>query len=453
MGVTLISELDFGPQRAADVLSIYRVAVPTEFFTDSRKASGLRREGGVYTTQLTVWAMMRQRLDPRGTLSTAVGDVTDGRLEALLPTHKRLTEGTLSGNTGSYSAARQRLDIEVVNQVSDQIFSYLQQDSPEALPGLGRQAFLMDGSSLTLPATPELLKAYPPSRNRHGVSHWPVVKFVVATDLVSGIATRPSWGPMYGKQAVSEQALAKASLEQLPAGAVLVYDRNFGVFSSTHDATKRDHPVVVRLTDARARCILKGRLPQKTDEWVDWKPSRWDLTHHPELKAGDCVRGRVIAIQVTRQGRSIQLYFFTTLELPPEQIVELYGYRWNIETDLRSLKETVRLHSLTAKSMDMVAKELVLGIAAYNLVRGTMVAAAHVAGIDPRQLSFSRVQDVVNSSLPSLTAATGNPQEYQRLLDRMLRRAAQCKLPQRQRPSYPREVWPRGSSFPHRKNS
>ena len=439
----------------ADALSIYRTAVPTEFFFDLRKASGLRAEGGVYTAQVTAWAMMRQRLDAKGTLNTAVAEVTAGRPKALLPTHKRLTEGTLSAETSSYSEARKRLGVEVVNQVADRIFSYLQQASPEAVPGLGRQAFLMDGSSLTLPATPELLKAYPPSQNTHGVSHWPVLKLVVATDLVSGIAMRPSWGPMYGKQAASEQSLAKASLDQLPAGAVLVYDRNFGIFSSTHDATKRDHPVVVRLTDARARCILKGKLPQDTDERVEWKPSRWDLAHHPELKAGDCVRGRVIAMQVTRQGRSIQIYFFTTLDLSPEQIAELYGYRWNIETDLRSLKETVHLHSLTAKSVDMVAKELVLGIAAYNLVRGTMVAAAHVAGINPRQLSFSRVQDVVNSTLPSLAAATDSPQEYQRLLDRMLRRAAQCKLPQRKRPrpSYPREVWPRGGSFPHRKSS
>jgi hypothetical protein len=397
--------------------------------------------------------MMRQRLDPKGTLSTAVADVTDGRPETLLPSHKRLTEGTLSANTGGYSAARQRLGVEVVNQVADRIFSYLQQDSPEALPGLGRQVFLLDGSSLTLAATPELLEAYPPSENTHGVSHWPVLKLVVATDLVSGIAMRPSWGPMYGEHAVSEQALATTSLDQLPAGAVLVDDRNFGIFSFTLEATKRDHPVVARLTDSRARSILKGRLPQKTDEWVDWKPSRWELSHHPELKKDDCVRGRVIAIQVTRQGRSIQLYFFTTLDLPPEQIAELYGYRWNIETDLRSLKRTVRLHSLTAKSVDMVAKELVLGIAAYNLVRGAMVAAAHIAGIDPRRLSFSRVQDIVNASLPSLAAAIDNPQEYQRLLDRMLRRAAQCKLPRRQRRSYSREVWPRGSSFPHRKKA
>ena len=99
----------------------------------------------------------------------------------------------------------------------------------------------------------------------------------------------------------------------------------------------------------------------------------------------------------------------------------------------------------------MVAKELVLAVAAYNLVRGTMCAAAHAAGIDPRQLSFSRVQDVVNACLTSLADAD-SPEAYQRVLDRMLRRAAQCKLPRRpQRPSYPRAVWPRRNNFPKRK--
>lgn len=41
---------------------------------------------------------------------------------------------------------------------------------------------------------------------------------------------------------------------------------------------------------------------------------------------------------------------------------------------------------------------------------------------------------------------------YQRVLDRMLRRAAQCKLsPRPQRPFYPRAVWPRRNNFPKRK--
>ena len=406
----------------------------------------------MYTTALTVWLMMRQRLDGKATLSTAVQEVAERRPPVLLPPHKRLELGTLSSNTGTYSRARTRLSQEATGQVGDRIFNYLIADAPEALPGLGRRAFLLDGSSLDLPATPELVQAYPPAQGRHGVAHWPVVRMVVAHDVVSGLAMRPCWGPMYGDQAVSEQQLAAAGISQLPAGSIVVADRNFGIFFTAYEAHRQGYPVVARLTDVRARYLLQGRLPQRTDQWIDWKPSRWDRQAHPGLPPEACVRGRVIACTVTNRGRTIQLYFFTTLELPVEQITQLYGYRWNIETDLRSLKQTVHLHSLTAQSVDMVAKELVLGVTAYNLVRGAMVAAARVAGIDPRQLSFSRVQDVLNASLPNLMAAD-SPESYQRLLDRMLRRAAQCKLPQRPgRPSYPRAVWPRASSFPKRKN-
>ena len=436
-------------QQAGDALEIYRAAAGAEFFEELRKASGQRAQGGVYTAELTVWLMMCQRLDGKGTLSTAVAGVSEA--QALLPSHKRLSEGTLSSNTGAFSRARKRLSQEGAQQVACRIFNYLIADTPEALPGLGRRVFLLDGSSADLPCTPQLMAAYPPAQNQHGSAHWPLVRIVVAHDMVSGMAMQPCWGPMYGNQAVSEQQLAASGISQLPAGSVVVGDRNFGIFFTAYEAQRQGYPTVVRLTDARARSLLGGRLPSCTDQWVDWRPSRWDRKQHPDLPPEACVRGRVIACQVNRQGSLIQLYFFTTLESPVAQIAQLYGFRWNIETDLRSLKQTVHLHSLTARSVAMVAKELVLAVAAYNLVRGTMYAAARLAEIDPRQLSFSRVQDLVNAALPNLMAAA-SPEAHQRLLDILLRRAAQCKLPRRERPSYPRVVWPRRSSFPRRRS-
>jgi len=452
LGVSNTKMVAVASQRAVEALSIFRAAVPTTFFENLRKASGLRAEGGVYTTETTTWLIIQQRLDGKATLSTAVQQVGQGRPQQLLPNHKRLEEETLSSNTGGYSRARSRLKKEVAEQVSDKIFNYLMADAQEALPGLGRQAFLLDGSSLDLPATPKLLEAYPPPTNQHGTAHWPIVRMVVAHDVVSGIGMRPHWGPMYGDKAVSEQQLAADAIGQLPPGSVVVGDRNFGVFSTAYDADQRSYPVVVRLTDSRARSLLKGKLPPQLDRKIDWKPSRWDRKSHPDLPADACVQGRLIACQVTTpKGQTIPLFLFTTLDMPLQKIVQLYGYRWNIETDLRSLKQTVHMHSLTARSVEMVAKELVLGVSAYNLVRGTMYVAARVAGIDARQLSFSRVQDVVNAALPNLMAADSE-EEYQRLLDRLLRRAGQCRLPRRpQRPTYPRAVWQRAATYPKRK--
>ena len=88
----------------------------------------------------------------------------------------------------------------------------------------------------------------------------------------------------------------------------------------------------------------------------------------------------------------------------------------------------------------------------YNLVRAAIYAAAQAANLNPRQISFSRAQDVVNACLPNLLAARSE-HEHAIQLDAMLRRIAQCKLPRTShRPSYPRMVWPRSVAFPKRKS-
>ena len=439
-------------QTALDALQLFQAALPAEFFERQRKAAGQRPEKGVYRAAVVVMLMILQRLQAgKGTLGGAVQQLLSGRLGDLVPEHKRITDGTLSGNNGGYSRARSRLPISVVEMAGDQVVEYLLAGKKEALPGLGRQAFLLDGSSVDLPHTPALIKAYPPASNQLGDAHFPMMRVLVAHDLVSGIALRPAWGPMYGSQAVSEQFLAEQVIDRLPEGSIIVYDRNFGVFSVNWYAKQKNHPILARLTDVRARSLNGGKLPSKADEWMDWKPSRWDRRAHPDLPADACIRVRFIATQVVRKGKVIPLYLVTTLNLPVEQILELYGFRWNIELDLRSLKQTVHLHSLRSKTPAMAEKELVLGVTAYNFVRATIWVAAQAANLDPRRISFSGAQDVVNACLPNLQAARSE-EEYAVVLEDMLRRIARCKLPQsHHRQSYRRAVWPRRSNFPNQK--
>src|SRR5690606_12036070 len=67
---------------------------------------------------------------------------------------------------------------------------------------------------------------------------------------------------------------------------------------------------------------------------------------------------------------------------------QLYGQRWNIETDLRSLKRTVHLQQISSRSQEGMEKELLTPICAYNLVRAVMCLAARRAGIATRQLEL-----------------------------------------------------------------
>jgi hypothetical protein len=299
-----------------------------------------------------------------------------------------------------------------------------------------------------------LCELYPPGSNLHGESHWSLLRILVAHDLQTGLAMRPEWGAMHGPDAVSEQALLERAIDRLPSGSAVIGDANFGVFSVAYAAARRDHPVLLRLTVARAQRLAGQPLRDGIDRTLVWKPSRDDRRSHPELPADACVGGRLIVRQVQPNNGATPflLALFTTMQTSEQELLALYGQRWAIETDLRTLKSTLCLEQLTCSTPDMVAKEIEMGIAAYNLVRAMIASASEQSGIPPRGYSFTKVRRIMQTFAPALAGAP-NEKAAKRIFHQMMKCVQQSKLPRRQRkrPSYPRAVWKRGGTFPNRK--
>jgi hypothetical protein len=293
-----------------------------------------------------------------------------------------------------------------------------------------------------------LIKAYPEAENQHGKSHWPVMRIAVMHHVVTGLAMPPQFGPMFGSKAVSEQGLAEALIDRLPPLSVLIGDRNFGVFSVLWRAHSQGHAVLTRLTGVRAKRLIGGDPTPGTDRKVLWQPTRDDRRAHPELPAGASIPGRVIVVQIA--GTKEVLCLFTTLKETAEEVAAIYKERWNIETDLRSLKEQVRLHTIPARSPDLVANELLIAIASYNLIRAVMSEAARQIDMEPRRLSFSRSREAF-WAFARAVAHIDSAQEYERHWKLLIRSVGQSKLPKRNRPTAPRAVWPKPQGFPKRK--
>jgi hypothetical protein len=434
----------------SSLLDLYQQTVCVGVVQYLEKQSGVRRNRGIYSAAVVLWLMMLQRLEGRGTLASAVQMLLEGAAEPLLSPCRRVRQKRISCRTGGYCQARQKLPKLLCRQVSQELVERLRTVLNSSPPQGSAHVFVLDGSSLELEHSRSLVGLYPPAQNQHGQSHWPVLRIVVLHDVETGLAQQPCWGPMFGPQAVSEQELAEQAMDSLPARSVVVGDRNFGIFSIAYAAQQRSLQVLLRLTEVRARKLV-GPLCEPGEHRLSWKASRWDGGKQRSLPAEAALQGRLIAARVGR-GKSKQwLYLFTTLDLPVPEILQLYGRRWNIETDLRSLKRTVRLHHISAKSPDMMEKELLLAVSAYNLVRAVMCMAARRSRIDPRQLSFTHVLTVVDHAWPKLIAAPNRRQHDQEFL-RVLDMAAQCTLPRRPKHrSYPRLVWRRGGPSAFRK--
>lgn len=442
----------------ADVLTLFLQLLPATFISEILVKAKVREYSRVYSSLVVMWLMIWQRLQVRGTMRTAVLEAVRRLPATFWPEPCRRLQVArkggrrLSNNTGAYNQARQNLSGSVVEQCCDRIFDQLMAETKRGEPKQ-RTAFFLDGTSVRTPHREELVGKYPPAVNQHGTAHWPVIRMLVAHDLYTGLAMRPEWGPMYGEEAVSEQGLLESAIDRLPSQALLVADANFGVFSVAFTAVQREHPVILRLTSVRARCLAGGQFRNGMDQRVVWRPSRDERKSHPQLPADARVEGRLICRQVEPDGGAepFLLALFTTELDTPEKIFDSYGYRWNVEVDLRSLKNTLQLGDLTCTTPEMVAKEIELAMMSYNLVRAVMYQVAQKTGLKPRAFSFTDVRNVLNAFLPDIATAS-DEEQAQRLTEDMQYYLARCQLPKRRRKqaSSPRAVWRKHKTYPAR---
>lgn len=392
----------------------------------------------VYTTLVTVWLLIYQRLHAGASLADAVHHLLETDPQ-LLPQNRRVREETLSGNTGAYSRARTRLKLEVAEAVAQHIFTSLMQSFPTVLSG--RRMFLFDGTTIALAPTPDLKAAFPPASNQHGVSDWPIAHLLVAHELESGCALLPEVGPKFGPHAVSEAALVPALVKRLPERSIVIADRNFGIFFVVHTVLQAQHDALVRLTEARFGMLVRTASELIADEpqhrsWkVAWHASRFDRRSHPELPDAASVEVFLHEIHVHE---GLTLWLATTWRCTAAEAAAFYLRRQDVETDIRTVKVLLDTENLPAKSLPMLRKELAMSIAAYNLVVHIRRLAARRAGVPARRLSFARVWSAARIMLFEPVRRTAA--QWRQKFEQVLRIAGQHKLAQRPGRSYPRRA-------------
>lgn len=394
----------------------------------------------VYTTLVTLWMLTLQRLDGGASLSATVKEVLQNS-RGLLPDNKRVREGTLSENSGSYSEARRRLPLAVVELFATRVCESLIERTPSWFGD--RRAFLIDGTTITLPPTSVLKRRYPPATNQHGETVWPVLMLLVAHELQTGCALLPECGAMYGADNSSEAEMAARLAPRIPPGSIVICDAGFGIFYVAQAMRQAGHDILFRLTTARFRSLIRkakfvGESDAGTTWQLRWQPSTKERKNHPDLPA-DAVVDVLVHDVLLENGE--HLYLVTSLSWSAADAADGYARRYDVEHNIRETKVTLQLETIRAQSDDMVRKELLCSFVAYNLLLEFRRQAAQLAGVPPRRLSFTQVWTTFTISL--LRQAPAPRAEWERRYAQALRQASRAKLPHRPGRSYPRRAHPR----------
>lgn len=76
------------------------------------------------------------------------------------------------------------------------------------------------------------------------------------------------------------------------------------------------------------------------------------------------------------------------VSIPKQALKTLYVSRWQVELDIRNIKTTLGMDTLSCKTPLMAVKEMWVYLLAYNLIRLLMAQSALLADILPRTISF-----------------------------------------------------------------
>ncbi|MHB1033159.1 MAG: transposase [Pirellulales bacterium] len=198
----------------------------------------------------------------------------------------------------------------------------------------------------------------------------------------------------------------------------------------------------------------RGKRLGKYDHLIEWhRPQR------PEWMDEDTYAAipkkivlREIRFDIVEKGRRVKTLTVVTTLLDPEMyskedIAELYGFRWNSELDIRSIKQTLGLDHVRCKSPTMVRKELWTTLLGYNLIRMT-AAAALLHHKKPRQISFTGTCQYVLSTWMLFGTDRIASHERRAYCETMLSQIASCIVADRPGRVEPRMIKRRRHHYP-----
>lgn len=360
--------------------------LPAQRIEDAIKDHGGGWREDVFTPILTLWAFLTQVICPVGCCRLAVA-----RVMAWLVAHDLEPCGP---GTGGYCKARVRLPEGVLTQLTRQTGRTLHDAAPQEWLWKGRRVQIADGTTVTMPDTPDNQAEYPHHGSQAAGIGFPQIRLVALFSLASGAILDVALGPSRGKQS-GENALLRQIAGSVESGSVLLADRYFGGWFDLALWIERGVDVVTRIHQKRATDFRRGRVLGREDHVVKWpKKQRPDwMDRETYLRLPSELAIREVRVRVPQRGfRTRVLVIATTLTDPKvraEDLAELYRSRWQAELDLRSVKVTLGMDVLRCQSPEMVRKELWTHLLAYNLIRTAMAQVAASSDRRPRELSVA----------------------------------------------------------------
>lgn len=320
--------------------------------------------------------------------------------------------GRWTFSDSAYCQARKRLPLRVLHRLLEWITEATRRTTASAPRWFGHRVWVMDGSSFSMPDTPELQAAFGQPGNQKPGCGFPVAKWLALFDVGTGMLLRGAPAPLRSH----EMARCPAISEGLEPGDIVMGDRGLSSYVHLAILAARDLHGLFRLHQRRIVDFAAGLARSDVREFDSpaglpgsrWTPAKADrdqivVWHKPKSKPTWMSKAdyaalpaelevRVLRYRVESPGFRVgEVTVVTTLldaeAYPAEEVAMLYFRRWLVEVNFKHIKITMKMDVLRCETVEGVLKELAMFSLVYNLVRSLTTESARVQEVAPERIS------------------------------------------------------------------
>jgi hypothetical protein len=254
----------------------------------------------------------------------------------------------------------------------------------------GLPVFIVDGSTVSMPDEPELVRTFGYANTKHGPSRFPVARITFL--LRTGVQAVCDY--KIGHYRTGEDAQFNQMWSEIPKQSICLFDKKFCSFYNLAKLQQRHIFVISPLHQKRNPCeLIKAGKQLGKNQWIVYFQLAPQLRkRYNDKSLPSCLPVRLICVKFQRNGKLRRMWLVTTLMDPQKysgsSISKLYCQRWEIETRIGSLKITLQMNVLRSKTVKNVCSEVAATVLAHNLVWTVMHQASQQTGISADRISF-----------------------------------------------------------------
>ncbi|MFI5344343.1 MAG: IS4 family transposase [Chlamydiales bacterium] len=343
----------------------------------------------IYTPVKTVFTFIKQVLNPDKSLKKAVAGVVVEQISA--------GKEKVSGNTGPYSKARKRLPEKAVKELVKEIGKSPTKAAPKGWKPYGRELKSFDGTTVKMADTKANQQDFPQHKNQKKGAGFPLARLVAVMSLTVGTVLNYAVDAYKGK-GTGESSLLRSIFDSIEKDDIVLGDRYFPNFFLMSDLNKRGADGIFRGQSQRNYDFRTGERLGKNDHIVFWnrpaKPEWMDQEKYDSYPEKMQVREFKVA------GNVYVTTFLNSKKYHKKELAGIYGRRWDIEINLRSIKSIMNMDMLSCKTPEMVKKEIGMHFLAYNSIRIIMAEACVMHNTVPWRVSFKGTIQLLNEFMP-----------------------------------------------------